>query len=133
MWYFFLQHGRKRGPSSQQSLNGHLHTTYAHMHKLFFLSIFNAYRKSGLGLTLSNLIPCLYLILDLHTYSFLFLFIETKDSELIVCILSHTTWIWMTYWSEQARLYCSNKHPHVRNGFNITTVYSSSLYLSNAD
>lgn len=130
---FFSSAWKKKRSKLTAELNRHLHTTYAHMHKVFFLSIFNAYRKSGLGLTLSNLIPCLYLILDLHTYSFLFLFIQTKDSELIVCILSHTTWIWMMYWSEQARLYCSNKHPHVHNGFNITTVYSSTLYLSNAD
>lgn len=71
--------------------------------------------------------PCLYWILDPLHIAFLFLFRETKDSELIVSLLSHKTWIWMMFWSEQVRLYCSNKHCHVHNGFTWNSLFFSSL------
>ena len=66
--------------------NRYVHTIYyAQMHKLFFLSVFNAYEKSCLGLTLSNLIHCFYLVFNLHAYSssifvLFYFYSETKES-----------------------------------------------------
>ena len=97
--------------STSPSTNRCLHTIYyAHMHKLYFSSVFNTYGKSCLGLALSKLIHCLYLVLNLPPCSssifiLFYFYSETKESEHTFSVLSCMTWIWVMCWSEQARLY----------------------------